>query len=57
MDEYAAYVWTAYAVTGVVVLAMLLLSWRYRRRWIKAAEALEQPRRRQAAAATDQANS
>ncbi|MBV6631708.1 MAG: heme exporter protein CcmD [Alphaproteobacteria bacterium] len=43
MDQYAAYVWSAYAVTGVVTLAVLGLSWRYRRRWMRAAGQDETP--------------
>ncbi|MEM6901625.1 MAG: heme exporter protein CcmD [Pseudomonadota bacterium] len=44
MDQYATYVWTAYAVAGVVLLGLLALSWRYRQRWSKAVEQDESPR-------------
>ena len=40
MNEYAAFIWPAYAVTALVFLGMIGLSLRHARRWKKRFEDL-----------------
>jgi heme exporter protein CcmD len=42
VDQYAAYVWTAYAITGVGLLGLIGFSLAYTRRWRQRLQALEQ---------------
>lgn len=41
MDQYAPYVWAAYAVTGIGLLALCLASAWHVRRWRRKLEQLE----------------
>jgi heme exporter protein D len=48
MGKYAAYVWPAYAISAVVLIAMVWDSLERARRWRKAAEQADDPGKEQA---------